>query len=273
MTDLATRPPGTEPGWCPFAEKWEIPEDDTQPGIDPYAVIVHSQAGRGSLYGWWLNGTSLESHFWISYEGTIEQYLRCIIRADANGEANRFKRDGVWVGAISIETESRTDATDRWTPKQAAALVKLIVWLCRTYGIPPSIMATPKSDGTGWHVMFGAPGPWTPSRGKTCPGAARIEQFQHEILPAVRAALAGATAPEEYLDMDKTEFDAALKANQEATVKAVGKLLDARGITADPKKGPWGKRVIDSLTRTEGALGDSAGSYGKRIIAHLRSKS
>ena len=164
---------------CPFADIKLLPENATQPRINPRAVIAHSQAGHGSLYGFFKNGTSLESTFWISEEGKIEQYMDTEVRADANGQANTF--------AISIETESSVLARERWNPKQAAALVKLIDWCCTEHNIPRRQMKHKDDSGLGWHVMFGAPGPWTPSRGKTCPGPARIPQFQNEIIPAVAA--------------------------------------------------------------------------------------
>ena len=166
------------------AASWRpIPETHTQGRIRPRAVIVHSTAGRGSLYGWWLNPDSdgLESHFWVSLAGVVEQYVDTAVRADANGAANGF--------AVSIETESSPAATERWTDAQARAIVDLIVWCCRTHGIPPRVMTSSTGSGLGWHVMFGAPGPWTKVRGKTCPGPARIPQFRGEVVPAVQRAL------------------------------------------------------------------------------------
>ena len=166
------------------AASWRpIPETHTQGRIRPRAVIVHSTAGRGSLYGWWLNPDSdgLEAHFWVAETGRVEQYVDTTVRADANGDANAF--------AISIETESSPAATERWTEAQARAIVDLIVWCCRTHGIPPRVMTSSTGSGLGWHVMFGAPGPWTKVRGKTCPGPARIPQFRGEVVPAVQRAL------------------------------------------------------------------------------------
>lgn len=167
-----------------------IPEAHTQPTITPRAVIVHSQAGRGSLYGWWLNPASkgLECHFWVSESGKVEQYVPTTVRADAQGAANAF--------AISIETESSVQATERWTAAQAAALVDLIDWCCRVHLIPRRQMSTPVDSGLGWHVMFGAPGPWTRARGKTCPGPARIPQFRDEIIPLVAGRAVAAPLPQ-----------------------------------------------------------------------------
>lgn len=162
----------------PGAHYRPIPEATTQPQITPRAVVVHSQAGRGSLYGFWNSpGTVLESTFWIAEDGRVEQYVPTDVRADAQGDANAF--------AISIETESSPEATERWNPRQAAALINLISWCCTTHDIPRRLMKSPIDAGLAWHVQFGAPGPWTKVVGKTCPGPARIEQFKTEIVPAV----------------------------------------------------------------------------------------
>lgn len=171
----------------PEAKLRLLPENRTQPHITPRAFIAHSQAGGGSLYGFWLNGSSLESTIWVSFAGLVEQYMDTLVRADANGAANGY--------ATSAETESSVQATERWTPPQAAALVRFIVWWCRTHGVSPVLMTSPTGAGLAYHVLFGAPGPWTKARGKTCPGPARIRQFISEIIPMVVAQLTkGATS-------------------------------------------------------------------------------
>lgn len=169
------------------AARWRpIPATHRQPRIRPRAAVAHSAAGRGSLHGWWLNPAArgLESHFWVSFAGLVEQYVDTDIRADAQGAANGF--------AVSFETESSVQATERWAVAQAVAIVKLLVWLCRTHGIPARIMVSPTGTGLSWHVQWGAPGPWTKVRGKTCPGPARIAQYQREIVPQVARLLAAA---------------------------------------------------------------------------------
>lgn len=165
----------------------QIPAATRQPKIAPRAIILHSAAGRGSLYNWWLtNPNGLESHFWVSEKGVVEQYVPANVRADANGEANGF--------AISVETESSVAATEPWTSQQVAKIVEIVDWACRKYGIPRRLMNHPTDSGIAWHVQFGAPGPWTKARGKTCPGPARIGQVKSEIIPAVQR-LGGGTPP------------------------------------------------------------------------------
>ena len=188
---------------CPFAVVRLLPESATQPTIAPRVAILHSAAGRGSLYGFFRNSSNLESHFWVSDAGVIEQYVDTNRRADANLHANGF--------AVSIETESSPQATERWTEPQAAAIVRLLDWLCTEH---PNIRRrqcdSPTGSGIGWHIMFGTPGPWTPVA-KSCPGPARVAQARDEIIPAVAAGTT--TTPEEFtMDQEARDAFAALDA-------------------------------------------------------------
>lgn len=164
-----------------------IPAATRQPRITPRAIILHSAAGKGSLYQWWLtNPRGLESHLWIAENGTTEQYVPFNIRADANGAANSF--------AISIETESTKYATEPWTQAQVDRLIAVLDWVCRTYSIPRRLMTHPTDSGIAWHVQFGAPGPWT-GVAKVCPGPARIAQVKSVIVPRLQALTGAKPAP------------------------------------------------------------------------------
>lgn len=189
---------------CPFATKKLLPENQNQPRIKPRAIIAHSAGGQAELYEWWMSDQSrgLESHFWISQAtGEIVQYIDTEVRADANGEANGY--------AISIETSSTPHASEPWSDKGLASLIKLMDWLCTEHKIPRVIMATPTSSGLGWHVMFGAPGPWTQVRGKVCPGPARIEQFKKIVVPTLAKGNISTSNGELKMDAEvKKAFDA-----------------------------------------------------------------
>lgn len=78
------------------------------------------------------------------------------------------------------------------------------------------------AGGFGWHVMLGAPGPWTSEPGKTCPGARRIAQLLDTVFPAV---FAGTPTTSEY------PFLALSDAEQQAAIArltaAVGRLAAA----------------------------------------------
>lgn len=216
---------------CPFATHRLLPESETQPVIKPRAVILHSAAGRGSLYEFFRTGSNLESHFWVASNGKIEQYIDTQVRADANLNANGF--------AISVETESSPQATERWTPAQAEAIVRLVSWCCETHGIPRQQIPTWDGAGIGWHIMFGSPGPWTPVA-KSCPGPARVAQARDEIIPAVAAG--GAPTPQPPKDW----FDMATEAELR---KIIGEELDKR---LDPDgKGNLLVRIRNSVAATE----------------------
>lgn len=235
---------------CPFADHRLIPESHTQPRITPRLFIVHSTGGPtpNGLEGWWNNPASngLESHFLIKNDGTLEQYVDTDVRADANGAANGY--------AISCETESTSAATERWTKAQAATLVRLIDWCCTVHRIPRTITPTATGAGLAWHVQFGAPGPWTPSRGKVCPGPARIDQYRNEIIPAVQHG----TDPEEF-DMDEKRLREIIREE----VAPVNTKLD---------------RVNNGLTTNKGLLESLHGKVDKvvnkatEILAAVKSK-
>lgn len=169
-------------GW---AKRRLLPESATQPRIRARLAILHSAAGRGSLFNFFLRSSSLESHFWVSTSGVVEQYVDTDVRADANYLANPF--------AISIETESSPSATEPWPPDQFAALVELLVWICITHQIPAIKATAWNGTGIGWHIQFGSPGKWTPVA-KSCPGPARIRQMP-ALTAAVNARLNGTVPP------------------------------------------------------------------------------
>jgi hypothetical protein len=167
-----------------FAVKKPLPEAESQPRITPRVVIVHTMdgtlLGTDSLF---RSKFKLESHFGIGgptdgadLDGVIFQWMDTDREADANLDANAF--------AVSIETSDGGDPSRPWSPKQLDALVRLIGALCDHHGIPRQICDRADGSGLGWHVMFGAPGPWTPEV-KTCPGPVRIKQLQDTVFPAV----------------------------------------------------------------------------------------
>lgn len=162
-----------------------LPENSTQPRITPTQVILHSAVdapGPSSLWSYFRRSdVTVESHFFVKWDGTVEQYMDTEVRADANRHAN--------ARAISIETEDdgNPDATP-WSDAQIDAIVRIIRWAHEVHGIPLRLCPAWDQPGIGYHTMFGAPGPWTPVA-KTCPGRARIAQ-----MPRIMAAL-GSNAP------------------------------------------------------------------------------
>lgn len=225
---------------CPFATQRILPESTTQRAIVPRIIIDHTQAGTGSLYGYWASaGVGLEDHFQVLLTGEIEQHMDTEVRADANLEANSWVERGETFGAIAIETENSRKATDLayrggqgaaafdrdpWTPEQITSLLRLHEWLADTH---PTIQRrrcdAPLGSGLGYHSMWGTgPTPWIPyrSRGKTCPGAERIRQHNEILLPAFVAG----GQPQEWSDMaTKAEVKAAAKEAMQEVLAAEAK--------------------------------------------------
>lgn len=203
---------------CPFAQQEILPENARQAHIRPTQIIHHVSAGESTdLHGFWTSpGEELESHFYVNRAGRIIQYMDTEVMAEANLTANR-RPDGS--GAISIETQG-ADAGGPWDVPQAASLVRLDRWLIATHGIPVRLCRTSSDPGLGWHVMFGAPGPWTPAKGKICPGPARIQQIKTLILPTLISG--GAVATGDWFDMaDKADLQAVVRDELTFAVGAV----------------------------------------------------
>ena len=142
----------------PGAVQRLIPENKTQPLTTIDQVILHVAASNGdSLFAWWNTpGNGLESHFYVRKTGVVEQYIDTSRSADANLTANH-RPDGT--GAMSIETEGLAD--EEWTDEQLATILALIRWAHDVHEVPIRVCRDADDPGIGWHVMFGAPGPWT----------------------------------------------------------------------------------------------------------------
>ncbi len=176
-----------------------LPENETEPVIDPTQIILHTAVdapGPTSLFGYFSRADCLiESHFFIKFDGEVEQYMSTTRQADANYHAS--------VRAVSIETEDDGDPVGKpWTAAQCDSLVDLMVWLIETH---PKILARecPEWDrsGIGWHAMWGAPSEWTPVAGKTCPGSTRIRQ-----IPALIARVVARLEGDEVTEQDKADI-------------------------------------------------------------------
>lgn len=178
-----------------------IPPGANDPAITALGAILHVDAANsGSLFSY-FNGPSggIESHFFVRKDGVVEQYRDTKYEADANYHANSFEKNGKLYGYISIETQGL--ASGEWNDAQLREIKKLLLWLSKTHGFPLKKCASSTDPGVGWHVMWGAPGPWTPVA-KVCPGPDRVKQFNNVLVPWFKTA----TAPEEE-DMPLTEAE------------------------------------------------------------------
>lgn len=165
----------------PPAIQRPIPPGSNDRGITPVLVILHVRAGTGpTLYDYFTGPSGgVESHFYLRFDGTWEQYRDTEVDADANMNANAWTGpDGRRYGAISVETEGLADGT--WTPEQLREIKTFLLWCRDTHSIPLRVADNPKGPGVGYHILFmkewaGAP--------RACPGPARIRQFTTELVP------------------------------------------------------------------------------------------
>jgi hypothetical protein len=203
--------------WYPDAIVKEIPPGSTDPAIIPVGMVFHVRAGTGNSLFPYFNGPSggIESHFYIRFDGTVEQYRSSTREADANYKGNSWVSGGKRYGLLSVETEGLERG--KWTAAQVTSLKRLYRWGMDVHGFPARVCPAWNASGLGYHVLFGAPGPWTPVA-KSCPGPERVEQFDDIFRPWLAAGaplsdtLPDTGAPDTFMEWlnimfkDKDEF-------------------------------------------------------------------
>jgi hypothetical protein len=187
-------------------------------------VCVHTMVGylTSTERMFRVNGyTGVESHFGIGgiwggdlaaeLDGVAFQFVSTEFRADANLDGTHR--------IVSIETADNAPAKASgilpWTPKQCRKLIELIAAICKRYDIPAELVPDSRPGRRGiayhrqgidpWRVAGGEI--WSKSRGKECPGDARIAQLKSVIIPGVRAILAGKPTTEQKDDEMSKGFD------------------------------------------------------------------
>lgn len=195
-------------------------------------TIVGSAAGAIRIMEG--DSTPGESHFVNPFVGAATQLMPVNRRADCNWKVNAWVtpidlqlEDGVVVpagtvcGAISIESEDDGSPEDTpWNQNQIDWFVDLLAWARTEWKIPLERCPDPFLPGVGYHSMFGynrlkvwepnavppygtvvlsgrqvnVYNPWTNAVGKSCPGPARIGQFDG-IVTAARALVEPAPEP------------------------------------------------------------------------------
>lgn len=241
----------------------------TQPPMSRHDIIcVHTMVGYlVSTDGYFRisNGAGYdgtESHYGIGgkwgpdlgggWDGRIWQWQTLARTADANLEGNPR--------VISIETaDNAARPIAPWTPKQVAALIDLIAWLCtpaahakcpetwvcRREGIPARLVPDTQSHRRG--LAYHAQGArdhtvgewWSVTHSKDCPTDPRIAQFEQDVIPGVQRKLAGqkedALTDEQMAEIKKYLHDQ-VQAGVQAVLKGGGnsvfKGLPAGEVTA-----------------------------------------
>lgn len=176
-----------------------LPESSTQERITPASVILHSNAAPHrtrwrDLFRYLLRmDITIEPHFQLRLDGALVQMIPVFVRADCNYKANAWWSGGKRYGAVSFETQDRgagTLATTPWNRAMVRSLSHVIAALAadeRTI-IETKACAGPYDNGIGYHSQFSD---WSVYVGKTCPGAARINQVPGIIATAAEIEAAG----------------------------------------------------------------------------------
>jgi hypothetical protein len=171
------------PAWYPKATRRNIKPGTNDGTIVPALAILHVAASLLRTLFDWFNGPSggIESHFYIRRDGTVEQYRSVLREADANLGANSYDKDGLTLGAVSIETAGLGPGF--WTAAQKTAIKELLLWLHTEHGIPLKEVWVPfptlAEGGVSYHSRFPQ---WSPAV-KSCPGPRRIAWFKAQLVP------------------------------------------------------------------------------------------
>lgn len=267
-------------------------------------VNLHVAVSEGtSLFGYFNGPNKPSSHFYVAKDGSVEQYQDTAFRAEADLEGND--------ATISIETQGGVfDAqNEKWTEAQVQSLAKLFAWAVTTHGIANKIATDSvigdTSKGLSWHRL--GIDPWrvangmhySTSRGKICPGDAKIAQVpeifalaqtflgtvpvsnpvvvapstpvQHRDITALQRAVR--TAPDNIWgpDTDK-RINAVRSASNYGGVKfpwGVKFTQQVVGATADGIWGPKSRAAHDTTTKAvQSAVGATAdGVWGPKTQA------
>lgn len=186
------------------------------------------------------------SHAYTRKDGTTEQYIDTALRAEADLDGND--------ATISIETQGGLHGpqTEPWTPEQVEELARIFAWAVRTHGVPAKLATSSKpgieSQGLSWHrlgidgnfpaapdlragrLQRGGGMRYSNSRGKLCPGDAKIAQIPG-ILARALELLGGAPAA---APVSSTPTVAAPAPTQAARTNHYGRPL----LSVDGRRGP-----------------------------------
>lgn len=170
-----------------------------------------------SLHGYFNKPGIADSHLYVrkgtkhqlanKLPATVEQYVDTAMRANADLEGND--------ATISVETQGGVSNAqgEPWDASQVLALAQIFAWCVQTHGIEAKLATDSKlgrtSRGLSWHrlgvdgnfpekpsilagrAQLGGGMRYSTSRGKICPGDAKIRQIPGILELAVRGAVDG----------------------------------------------------------------------------------
>jgi len=206
-------------GFHPDAIVRNIPPGPNDPIIVPCGVVTHLAVSLAdSIFGVFTDGRGIESHFYVRFDGSFEQYRSIFFEADAQAAGNSFSRNRVLRGLVSIETQGVVDENG-WTVQQLATIEMLIRWVKseteRVHALSfPLTKCTAWNDlGIGYHAQFPE---WNPNN-HSCPAPIRIHQFDTILIPRLKET-----------DMTFTTTDADLVVTRLLPRLGEGKVMDPR---------------------------------------------
>jgi hypothetical protein len=237
-------------GIYPGAE-WKPLANPQPPGLGgdgkPRVLIFHTMVGNlegTDSYFRHGNGegySGTESHFGIGgphdgpLDGAVWQWTSLLSQADAQYSGNVY--------GTSVETADGGDPRNPWSPAQLAAMIRLGVWWCRTFGRPAVLVPTADAFGIGYHSQFYT---WNQS-GHICPGDVRIRQLTRDVIPGIAGVLKGGA--HRLYSLTRVLYDG-VTGND---VKALQQVL---GIVEDGVFGPNTKRAVESFQARRGLVAD-----------------
>lgn len=173
----------------------------------PRLLIFHSHSGPGTetaakvksyIERSWAGGDHgvTVPHEHLDVEGPRTQLLPWDRVGISSYRANPF--------CIGVETADRQGANieaEPWSEGQLQAMAEICVEFAQRTGYPIERATAWDGHGIGYHSMWGQNtvlfpnrNPWTMYKGKTCPGAFRISQFD-EVLAEANRMLGGGESP------------------------------------------------------------------------------
>ncbi len=171
----------TPRGFMPGAVVKNVPPGVNDPGIIPCGVVTHIAVSlRDSLPP--SGDSGKDWHFYVAFDGTIEQYRSIYFEADAQFSGSSFIRNGVRVGFISIESQGLEDG--EWTVAQLASILAIIQWVNDQESFPLRPCRAWNDPGVGYHRMFEE---WNLNH-HSCPGDKRVIQFEQDLIPLLKGS-------------------------------------------------------------------------------------
>lgn len=178
------RPDPTPRGFMPGAILEPIPAGANDPPIVPCGVIQHiAVSSSDDIRPIFTDGRGIESHFYIRKDGTILQYRSIFFEADANADGNSFGSPRR--GFVSVEHQGGVgaDLAQPMPKAQLDAFHEVILWVKSQADFPLRVTPAWNQPGVGYHAMFKE---WNPNA-HSCPGAARIKQFNEATVPWLKS--------------------------------------------------------------------------------------